>query len=127
MGFDPLSREAAGVLQRLAQSGARLCFVALGAPKQEILAAMGRDLMPNVGFACIGAGIDFISGAETRAPQVLQTIGLEWLWRLAHAPRRLVGRYARCILVLPSVAVNSALMDYRLSKRTMPNFPRGIR
>ena len=43
LGFDPQGPEADAILAQLSQSGAGLCFVALGAPKQEIFAARGRS------------------------------------------------------------------------------------
>jgi exopolysaccharide biosynthesis WecB/TagA/CpsF family protein len=99
-GFNPEGPAADAALARIAASGARLCFVALGAPKQEILAAKAVEKGIGVGFVCIGAALDFLVGAQLRAPKVMQTYGLEWLWRLATNPGRLAGRYASCALVL---------------------------
>ncbi|TGN37640.1 glycosyltransferase, partial [Paracoccus liaowanqingii] len=56
--FDPEGPEADALLDRLTDSGASLCLLAVGAPRQEILAARGRGRCPNVGFASVGAGID---------------------------------------------------------------------
>ncbi len=105
MGFDPRSPAAERAGAAIAASGARLCFVALGAPKQEILADRLSRRHPGVGFVCIGAALDFISGEQNRAPRVFQTSGLEWLWRLAGDPRRLAGRYARCAALLADLAL----------------------
>ncbi|WP_270732609.1 WecB/TagA/CpsF family glycosyltransferase [Shimia sp. Alg240-R146] len=103
MGFDPESDAAAEVLARVNASGAGLAFLALGAPKQEMLAARGRTLAPDVGFASIGAGLDFLAGTQTRAPKWVQAIAMEWLWRMLGSPARLVGRYARCFGILPAL------------------------
>lgn len=100
-GFDPQSEDAAGMLTEIRTSGARLCLVALGAPKQEILAARGRLLAPDVGFASIGAGLDFLGGHQKRAPVAIRRVRLEWLWRALTSPRRLVPRYLRAARVLP--------------------------
>lgn len=101
MGFDPESDAAAAMLKELEVSGAGLVFIALGAPKQEAFAARGRALTPSLGFASIGAGLDFLSGAQNRAPKWVQAIAMEWAWRAAQAPARLVPRYARCFAILP--------------------------
>lgn len=114
-GFDPVGGDAAACAGRLAASGARLCFVALGAPKQEIFAAMARAHAPAVGFACVGAGIDFVAGAQTRAPVWARRLALEWLWRMLSDPRRLAGRYAACAALLPSLA-RDALRQRRLGE-----------
>lgn len=101
MGFDPGGPGAEAVLARIGESGARLALVALGAPKQERLAARGRALLPSVGFAGIGAGIDFLAGTQARAPEWVRAIAMEWLWRMMADPRRLARRYAECALILP--------------------------
>ena len=107
MGFDPEGPEADAALARIAASGARLCFLALGAPKQEIFAARARRLHPGLGFLSIGAGLDFVSGCQRRAPPVFRRLAAEWLWRLVRDPRRLAGRYAACAGSLPGLAVTA--------------------
>jgi N-acetylglucosaminyldiphosphoundecaprenol N-acetyl-beta-D-mannosaminyltransferase len=103
MGFDPQSAAAKAVLRQVADSGAGLCFLALGAPKQEVLAARGRGIAPGVGFAGVGAGLDFIAGAQVRAPGWVRAVAMEWLWRAAGDPRRLAGRYWRSGVALPGL------------------------
>eukprot|EP01036_Dinobryon_divergens_P015154 gene15154-20507_t len=48
-GFDPRGPDADACLEAVQASGARLCFVAFGAPKQETLAARGLDRVPGPG------------------------------------------------------------------------------
>jgi N-acetylglucosaminyldiphosphoundecaprenol N-acetyl-beta-D-mannosaminyltransferase len=43
----------------------------------------------------VGAALDFAAGRVRRAPRWMQKTGLEWAFRLAQEPRRLVGRYIR--------------------------------
>ena len=45
-----------------------------------------REKAPAVGFASIGAGLDFLSGHQVRAPRVLRMLALEWLWRALQGP-----------------------------------------
>ncbi len=104
-GFDPNSAAADACLDQMGASGARLCLLAFGAPKQEMLAARGRDRLPGCGFVSIGAGLDFIAGAETRAPVWVRRLALEWLWRMVTDWRRLAGRYRDCALVLPGLTL----------------------
>jgi UDP-N-acetyl-D-mannosaminuronic acid transferase (WecB/TagA/CpsF family) len=54
-----------------------------------------------VGFASVGAGLDFIAGHQTRAPEWWRRFALEWLWRTVSSPRRLLPRYAACAAILP--------------------------
>jgi len=43
----------------------------------------------------VGAAFDFHAGLVAQAPGWLQSLGLEWVYRLAHEPRRLWKRYLR--------------------------------
>lgn len=70
-----------------------LVFVALGAPKQERLIARLRPTLPGAWFFGIGVTFSFVSGEIARAPLWMRGVGLEWLHRLAHEPRRLARRY----------------------------------
>ncbi|MEQ6248532.1 WecB/TagA/CpsF family glycosyltransferase [Sulfitobacter sp. HNIBRBA3233] len=106
-GFDPVSDAAGAICDALDASGARLCFIALGAPKQEIFAAFARGRCPQVGFASVGAGLDFLSGHQVRAPRIMRAVSLEWFWRALQSPRRMVPRYARCFAILPRLTVQA--------------------
>ena len=112
-GFDPTSEDARRCIATIGSLGADLCFVALGAPKQELFADHGKSLLPNVSFVCIGGGLDFIAGTQVRAPHWMRRFGLEWLWRAASDPRRLLYRYLLCIVALPGVLARTALVPRR--------------
>ena len=112
-GFDPISEDAQRCIATIGKSGADICFVALGAPKQELFADYGKRLLPNISFVCIGAGLDFIAGAQVRAPSWMQRWGLEWLWRAASDPQRLLRRYLLCMGALPGILARAALVPRR--------------
>lgn len=105
--FDPFSDEADHAIERIRTSGARLCFVALGAPRQEIFAARCLDLLPETGLLCVGAALDFIANTQNRAPPFTRRTGLEWAWRMLSDPGRLGPRYARCMVLVPKLAIRS--------------------
>lgn len=105
-GFDANGEEAGRLIEDLRRSGARLTFLALGAPRQEMFAARCREALPEMGFVSIGAGLDFLAQTQRRAPVWMQRAALEWLWRMMSNPRRLASRYAWCALALPSLAVS---------------------
>jgi exopolysaccharide biosynthesis WecB/TagA/CpsF family protein len=72
----------------------RFCFLAVGAPQQEVLAQMLKARGVARGMAlCIGASVNFLTGVERRAPPWMQGIGMEWLYRLVNDPGRLAKRY----------------------------------
>lgn len=111
-GFDPVGAEAQDILAELSAQDISLCFVALGAPKQERFAALGRDLAPAVGFASVGAGLDFVAGHQQRAPRWMRRFALEWLWRMLTNPMRLAPRYAKCFAILPGQVVQATRLRF---------------
>lgn len=122
MGFDPKSDEAIAAAERIAASGAGLCFVALGAPKQEIFADLALEYAPKVGFLCVGAALDFVSGAQKRAPEFMARNGLEWLWRLSLNPRRLFVRYFDSALMLLWLSLPWQFEVVLNARRTHPDY-----
>jgi len=72
----------------------RFCFLAVGSPQQEILAhALWKRGQARGLALCVGASLDFLTNIERRAPTWMQNAGLEWLYRLQQAPRRMAYRY----------------------------------
>jgi N-acetylglucosaminyldiphosphoundecaprenol N-acetyl-beta-D-mannosaminyltransferase len=95
---DPAENEA--IVGRINDSGARLLYVAYGAPKQDKWIARNRAALPGVGVAVgVGGSLDFVTGRAARAPQWAQEMGLEWLHRLYKEPWRW-----RRMLALPRFA-----------------------
>lgn len=92
--FDPEGPEADAAIEKIRRTGARLCFVALGAPKQEVFSMRARQQGLNCTMVCVGAALDFVAGEQVRAPEFMRDNGLEWVWRLGTNPRRLGKRYA---------------------------------
>jgi exopolysaccharide biosynthesis WecB/TagA/CpsF family protein len=93
-----------------AQSPFRYCFIGVGSPQQELLARELKQRGNARGLAlCIGASINFLTGAERRAPRWMQTLNLEWLYRLLQDPGRLARRYLvrgpRIFRLLPRLQV----------------------
>lgn len=88
-------------LENLAKRIEELCpdivLLALGSPKQEfVYRELERVLRPSgLIFIGIGGSFDILSGNYSRAPQILQRSGFEWLWRALQDPVRLFPRYLR--------------------------------
>jgi exopolysaccharide biosynthesis WecB/TagA/CpsF family protein len=114
--FSPESLDADIAIEHIRKSGARICFLAIGAPRQEIFAARCLDRLPGVGFVCVGAALDFIAGTQARAPGFFQRHGLEWMWRLASNPQRLAMRYLRSALAVPRLLADA--IPQAISART---------
>lgn len=84
--------EADAICGRISESGARILFVGLGCPRQELWMASHRYRM-SVVMLGVGAAFDFHAASVKQAPAWLQARGLEWLFRLTMEPRRLWRRY----------------------------------
>lgn len=85
-------RELDRIAERIVSSGARIVFVGLGCPRQEVFAYEMRDRLGVPVFA-VGAAFDYHAGFRREPPAVVQRWGLQWLWRLAGDPRRMWRRY----------------------------------
>jgi N-acetylglucosaminyldiphosphoundecaprenol N-acetyl-beta-D-mannosaminyltransferase len=80
------------LMAEVRDSGARIMFVGLGCPRQEVFAFEAREALSMPTLA-VGAAFNFHSGLLPQAPPLLQRWGLEWLYRLVQEPRRLWRRY----------------------------------
>jgi len=84
--------EQRALIAEVAGSGARITFIGLGCPRQEVSAFELRDEL-SMPVLAVGAAFNFHAGKLAQAPQTLQRYGLEWLFRLLAEPRRLWKRY----------------------------------
>lgn len=71
-----------------------IIFVGMGTPQETIWCYQHSHLLPNKAIVTCGGWFSFLIGAEKRAPKIFRQLGLEWSWRLAQSPRRLMRRYA---------------------------------
>jgi len=93
--FTPAEEPA--IVSRIAASGADVCLVALGAPKQEKWMAAHRAALAAVPVLMgVGGSLDVFAGTARLAPPFFRRHGLEWLYRLWREPWR-----ARRMLRLP--------------------------
>lgn len=81
------------VIGDIKASDADILFIGMPSPFKELWAAdhldeFGCDLVLGV-----GGSFDVLAGFISRAPRILQRLGLEWAWRLACEPRRMWKRY----------------------------------
>jgi N-acetylglucosaminyldiphosphoundecaprenol N-acetyl-beta-D-mannosaminyltransferase len=80
--------ETAAIAKQIGASGARLLFAGMGSPRQEYwLAEHLRETGCGVGIG-VGGSFDVIAGRMARAPRLVRTFALEWLYRLAKEPHR---------------------------------------
>jgi N-acetylglucosaminyldiphosphoundecaprenol N-acetyl-beta-D-mannosaminyltransferase len=91
-GYFPREEQDA-VIQRMADSGAEVLFVAFGVPAQEKwIRAHLAETRARVALG-VGGLFDFYSGRIPRAPAWMRKMGMEWLYRFYREPGRLWKRY----------------------------------
>ncbi len=86
------AEEKQALVEQLQNSGARLVFVGLGCPRQEVWAFEFKEAL-RMPVIAVGAAFNFHAGRLSQAPSWMQRAGLEWLYRLGCEPRRLWRRY----------------------------------
>ena len=84
--------ETQRIVQEIQHSQARIVFVGLGCPRQEVFTyELCEELsMPTI---AVGAAFSFHAGLLAQAPAWMQGVGLEWAFRLIKEPKRLWRRY----------------------------------
>ncbi|MBE3580925.1 MAG: WecB/TagA/CpsF family glycosyltransferase [Thermoanaerobacteraceae bacterium] len=103
------------LLARLRQARPDVLLVALGSPRQEYwidrhLKELGIPVAMGV-----GGTLDVLAGEVSRAPQWMQRLGLEWLYRVAQDPRRVkrVLALPKFILKVGGQALKARIKDAR--------------
>lgn len=85
--------QEAEVVDAVNAAGADCLFVAMPTPRKErFLKKYRTRLLPNFVMG-VGGSFDVYGGKVTRAPKLVQRMGLEWLYRTVQEPGRLWRRY----------------------------------
>jgi N-acetylglucosaminyldiphosphoundecaprenol N-acetyl-beta-D-mannosaminyltransferase len=89
----PGPAENAQIVADIEGSRADIVWVGMGTPPQD---EWMRANVEAVGIPMIGVGsaFDLLSGRTRAAPAFIKHSGLQWAFRLAQEPRRLMRRYA---------------------------------
>jgi N-acetylglucosaminyldiphosphoundecaprenol N-acetyl-beta-D-mannosaminyltransferase len=80
----PAERDS--LIDRIRKTGASIVMVGLGCPRQEVWGYEFRDLL-QLPVLTVGAAFPFTAGKVRQAPKALQSLGLEWAFRLCMEPR----------------------------------------
>jgi N-acetylglucosaminyldiphosphoundecaprenol N-acetyl-beta-D-mannosaminyltransferase len=92
-GFEQDDELSEKIVAAINGTEANILFIGVGTPKQEKWAYRWRDQLRCDVILGVGAAIDFAAGTTRRAPRIVQQSGLEWMWRIAGDPKRLLPRY----------------------------------
>ena len=97
-GYSPPFRQLTGdeedaLISQINSARPDVLWVGIGVPKQEKWMARMRDRLDVPVMCGVGAAFDFHAGRISMAPPWMQDRGLEWIYRIAQEPRRLLPRY----------------------------------
>jgi len=101
------SSDNQALVERISAFRPDVLLVGMGMPLQEIWIEQNYAALDSGVVLSVGAAFDYEAGAQKPAPQIYGELCLEWLFRLAHDPRRLFRRY----LVEPWALLAPALTD----------------
>jgi N-acetylglucosaminyldiphosphoundecaprenol N-acetyl-beta-D-mannosaminyltransferase len=92
--FRPLTdEEESALVAQINDAQPDVLWVGIGVPKQEKWMARMRDRLEVPVMCGVGAAFDFHAGRISMAPRWMQERGLEWIYRIAQEPKRLLPRY----------------------------------
>ena len=80
------------ILKTIHEAKPDILWVAFGLPKQELWIFEHLKRLDIPVAIAAGAAFGFLSGKVRRVPAWVGRAGFEWLWRLAHEPRKLWHR-----------------------------------
>jgi N-acetylglucosaminyldiphosphoundecaprenol N-acetyl-beta-D-mannosaminyltransferase len=109
------------LVSHINDSGARIVFVALGCPRQEVWAYEFREAL-RLPIIAVGGAFTVHAGLASQAPKWMQQRGLEWTFRLASEPARLWRRY---LLLNPLFLISFTLQMLGLRFDTSGQEPQG--
>ncbi len=77
-------------IKELSQLNADIIFVCLGAPKQEYFMSKAVRQMEKGVMIGLGGTLDVLAGTVKRSPDIFLKLNIEWLYRIAKQPKRLI-------------------------------------
>jgi len=101
------NRETAA-LNEITSFKPNIVFVGFGAPKQELWSAKHRNIFSKSGVMVVGGSLDTYSGHVSHPPVLFEQLGIEWLWRFIHEPKRLI-RILNAVFVFPLFVVKAKI------------------
>jgi N-acetylglucosaminyldiphosphoundecaprenol N-acetyl-beta-D-mannosaminyltransferase len=91
------------VVRRIIESGADCLFIGMPTPRKERFLAEYRSHLGVPFIMGVGGSFDVLAGEVRRAPQLMQRLGFEWLYRVYQEPRRMWWRYLETNVVFASI------------------------
>ena len=109
--------QEAEVVEQIMNSKADCLFIAMPTPRKERFLAAYRDRLGVPFIMGVGGSLDVIAGYVRRAPPIMQSMGLEWLYRVYQEPRRMWWRYAKTNTLFAGILIRGLLHRYSVGLR----------
>jgi len=85
--------EEDGIVEEIRRAEPHMLFVGMPSPFKETWCERHRAALDVPVVMGVGGSFDVLAGYVPRAPRPVQSLGLEWCWRLAMEPGKLWKRY----------------------------------
>ena len=95
MLFETIPEENQRAIQKVTEANPDILFLASRAPRPEKWLRKYRHELGVPVMIGVGGAFNFIAGRERRAPEWVQRLGMEALWRSIQRPRDILGRIIR--------------------------------
>lgn len=97
------------IVEDIRNSGADCLFIGMPTPRKERFLAKYRDEIGVPFIMGVGGSFDIIAGHTRRAPDKIQKLGLEWLYRVYQEPGRMWWRYAKTNTLFAGILAQAIL------------------
>ena len=106
--LDGYSVTAKSAAKKIREASPDIVMVCMGSPKQETFIELVKGETPGVLFIALGGSADVYSGDKRRAPAFIRALRLEWAYRMAREPMRLLrapSLFDFCIFALMETVI----------------------
>jgi N-acetylglucosaminyldiphosphoundecaprenol N-acetyl-beta-D-mannosaminyltransferase len=107
------------IVEQIVHSKADCLFIAMPTPRKERFLSAYRDRLGVPFVMGVGGSLDVIAGYVRRAPPMMQSIGLEWLYRVYQEPRRMWWRYAKTNTLFAGMLIRGLIDQYCIGGRRL--------
>jgi N-acetylglucosaminyldiphosphoundecaprenol N-acetyl-beta-D-mannosaminyltransferase len=111
--------QEAEVVEQIIDSKADCLFIAMPTPRKERFLSAHRDRLGVPFVMGVGGSFDVVAGYVRRAPPIMQSMGLEWLYRVYQEPRRMWWRYVRTNTLFAGMLIRGAMDQYGFGVRKL--------
>lgn len=104
------------VVEQIKSSKADCLFIAMPTPRKERFLSAYRECLGVPFVMGVGGSFDIIAGHTRRAPPIMQSMGLEWLYRIYQEPRRMWWRYVKTNTLFAGILIQHGVSYRKLSR-----------